>query len=133
MAYTSPPTLPLELWDCIESHLSNADIKSLRLACKQFNNTVFLRLNRVFLSANPVNIEVFRNIASHDKFRHQVNEIIWDEARLYRGPARIAKLMRDMNCSRTRMNPIITENGLRDTTLNTESVTSYTSGVRSRG
>ncbi|KAJ5130216.1 uncharacterized protein N7515_006255 [Penicillium bovifimosum] len=85
---TSPPALPLELWGCIDSHLSNADIKSLRLTCKQFNNTVFLRLNRVFLSANPLNIEVFRNIASHDKFRHQVNEIIWDEARLQRGPKR---------------------------------------------
>ncbi|KAJ5142663.1 uncharacterized protein N7515_001450 [Penicillium bovifimosum] len=88
MAYTSPPALPRELWGYIESHLSNADIKSLRLACKQFNNAVFLRLNRVFLSANPLNIEVFRNIASHDTFRHQINEIIWDEARLSRGPAR---------------------------------------------
>ncbi|KAJ5570874.1 hypothetical protein N7535_004534 [Penicillium sp. DV-2018c] len=84
-----PPALPLELWSCIASYLSNADIKSLRLTCKQFNNTVPLRLNRVFLSANPLNIEVFRNIASHDKFRHQVNEIIWDEARLQRGPERI--------------------------------------------
>ncbi|KAJ5142712.1 uncharacterized protein N7515_001499 [Penicillium bovifimosum] len=83
MAYTNPPALPRELWGCIESHLSNADIKSLRLACKQFNNAVFLRLNRVFLSANPL------NIASHDKLRHQINEIIWDEARLYRGPARV--------------------------------------------
>ncbi|KAJ5570873.1 hypothetical protein N7535_004533 [Penicillium sp. DV-2018c] len=89
MAYTSPPALPLELWSCIASYLSNADMKSLRLTCKQFNNTVSLRLNRVFLSANPLNIEVFRNIASHDKFRHQVNEIIWDEARLHRGPERI--------------------------------------------
>ncbi|KAJ5120589.1 uncharacterized protein N7515_009977 [Penicillium bovifimosum] len=89
MAYTSPPALPLELWGCIESHLSNADIKSLRLTCKQFIHAVSLRFNRVFLSANPLNIEVFRNIASHDKYRHQVNEIIWDEARLHRGPARV--------------------------------------------
>ncbi|KAJ5124494.1 uncharacterized protein N7515_008319 [Penicillium bovifimosum] len=88
MADTSAPALPLELWSCIVSHLPNADIKSLRLTCKQFNNIVSLRLNRVFLSANPLNIDVFRNIASHDKFRHQVNEIIWDEARLHRGPAR---------------------------------------------
>ncbi|KAJ5576480.1 hypothetical protein N7535_003406 [Penicillium sp. DV-2018c] len=92
MADTSPPALPLELWSCIESHLSNTDIKSLRLTCKQFNNTVSLRLNRVFLSANPLNIEVFRNIASHDKFRHKVNEIIWDEARLQRGPPRTGTL-----------------------------------------
>ncbi|KAJ5135335.1 uncharacterized protein N7515_004613 [Penicillium bovifimosum] len=86
MAYA--PALPLELWGCIESHLSNADIKSLRLTCKQLSNIVFLRFNRVFLSANPLNIEVFRNIASHDKYRYQVNEIIWDEARLRRGPPR---------------------------------------------
>ncbi|KAJ5146237.1 uncharacterized protein N7515_000801 [Penicillium bovifimosum] len=59
---------------------------------RQFNNTVSLRLNRVFLSANPLNIEVFRNIASHDKFRHKVNAIIWDEARLHRGPARSAEI-----------------------------------------
>ncbi|KAJ5571406.1 hypothetical protein N7535_005066 [Penicillium sp. DV-2018c] len=91
MADTSSPALPLELWSCIVSHLPNADIKSLRLTCKQFNNTVSLRLNRVFLSANPLNIEVFRNIASHDKFRHEVNEIIWDEALLHRGPARSAQ------------------------------------------
>ncbi|KAJ5570780.1 hypothetical protein N7535_004440 [Penicillium sp. DV-2018c] len=63
-------------------------MKSLRLTCKQFNNTGPLRLSRVFLFANPLDIEVFCNIASHDKFRHQVNEIIWDEARLHRGPAR---------------------------------------------
>ncbi|KAJ5120587.1 uncharacterized protein N7515_009975 [Penicillium bovifimosum] len=90
MAYTSPPALPLELWGFIEAHLSNADIKSLRLTCKQFIHIVSLRFDRVFLSANPLNIEVFRNIASHDKYRHQVNEIIWDEARFHRGPARIS-------------------------------------------
>ncbi|KAJ5582087.1 hypothetical protein N7535_000707 [Penicillium sp. DV-2018c] len=84
-----PPVLPLEPWRCIGSHLSNADIKSLRLACKQFNNAVSLRFDRVFLSANPLNIEVLRNIASHDQFRHQVKELIWDEARLYRGPPRM--------------------------------------------
>ncbi|KAJ5124228.1 uncharacterized protein N7515_008053 [Penicillium bovifimosum] len=38
-----------------------------------------LRLNRVFLSANPLNIEVFRKIASHDKFRHQGHELLSDE------------------------------------------------------
>ncbi|KAJ5570838.1 hypothetical protein N7535_004498 [Penicillium sp. DV-2018c] len=85
MAYT--------LWGCIESHLSNADKNSLRLACEQFNNAVSLRPNRVFLPANPLNIVVFCNIASHNKFRHQVNEIIWDEARLYWGPLRMAQSM----------------------------------------
>ncbi|KAJ5581668.1 hypothetical protein N7535_000288 [Penicillium sp. DV-2018c] len=73
MAYASLQALPLELWGSIESHLSNADLKSLRLACKQFNNSVSLRFDRVFLSANSLKIEVFRNIASHDKFRHRVD------------------------------------------------------------
>ncbi|KAJ5566847.1 hypothetical protein N7535_006153 [Penicillium sp. DV-2018c] len=91
MSPSSPPALPLELWRCIESYLSNADIKSLRLSCKHFHNAVPLRLNRVFLCANPLYIEIFRNIASHDKFRHQVNEIIWNEALLHRVPAQIAE------------------------------------------
>lgn len=86
MAYTSLPALPFKLWGYITSHLSNTDIKSLRLVCSKFNNEVFLRLDRVFISANPLNIEVFRNIASHDKFRYLVTEIVWDEARLPRGP-----------------------------------------------
>ncbi|CAI7587980.1 unnamed protein product [Penicillium pancosmium] len=81
--------LPFELWGCIAFHLSNADIKSLRLTCTLFYNAVPLRLDRVFLSANPLNIEVFRNIASHKKFRHSVTEVIWDEARLPRGPKRL--------------------------------------------
>ncbi|KAJ5109960.1 hypothetical protein N7532_002605 [Penicillium argentinense] len=88
MAYTSLPELPPELWGYISSHLSHTDIKSFRLACSQFNNAVFLRLDRVFLSANPLNIEVFCKVASHDKLRHQVTEIIWDEACLTRGPPR---------------------------------------------
>ncbi|OQE86103.1 hypothetical protein PENNAL_c0022G07032 [Penicillium nalgiovense] len=58
----------------------------MRLASKQFSNAVELRLQRVFLSANPLNIEVFRAVADHQKFRHQVTEIIWDDARLPRGP-----------------------------------------------
>jgi hypothetical protein len=84
--------LPLELWWEITSHLPNHDIKSLRLASKQFCNAVELRLQRVFLSANPLNIEVFRAVADHKKFRHQVTEIVWDDARLSRGPRRLIRL-----------------------------------------
>lgn len=43
-------------------------------------------LSRVFLSANPLNIEVFHAVADHPKFRHQVTEIIWDEARFIAAP-----------------------------------------------
>ncbi|OGE55178.1 hypothetical protein PENARI_c005G02244 [Penicillium arizonense] len=78
--------LPLELWREITSHLPNRDIKSMRLTSKQFSNAVELRLQRVFLSANPLNIEVFLAVADHEKFRHRVTEIVWDDARLPRGP-----------------------------------------------
>jgi hypothetical protein len=79
--------LPVELWSAILSHLPNRDIKTLRLVSKQSCNSVELRLQRVFLSANPLNIKVFRAIADHEKFRHKITEIIWDDARFARGPA----------------------------------------------
>ncbi|CAG8250162.1 unnamed protein product [Penicillium salamii] len=89
MTGASPTPLPFELWELIAGHLSNADRKSLRLTCTQITNAVPLRINRGFLSANPLNIDVFRKIASHERFRQTVTEVIWDEARLSPGPPRI--------------------------------------------
>ncbi|CAG8379394.1 unnamed protein product [Penicillium salamii] len=86
MTSTGQIALPLELWQQITSYLTTRDIKSMRLAAKQFSNAVELPLQRVFLSPNPLNIAVFRAVADHEKFRHQVTEIIWDDARLARGP-----------------------------------------------
>lgn len=74
--------LPPELCMLVETHLSNRDIKSLRLVCKDYCTKYRLRLQRVFLSANPLNVHVFRSIAEHETFRHSVHEIIWDDARL---------------------------------------------------
>jgi hypothetical protein len=79
--------LPPELWYTIVSFLPNREIKSLRLVSKQLCDSVELRLQRVFLSANPLNIKVFRAIADHEKLRHQISEIIWDDARFARGPS----------------------------------------------
>ncbi|CAG8052723.1 unnamed protein product [Penicillium salamii] len=86
MTSTGQIALPLELWLQITSYLPTRDIKSMRLAGKQFSNAVELPLQRVFLSPNPLNIAVFRAVAEHERFRHQVREIIWDDARLPRGP-----------------------------------------------
>ncbi|KAL9474231.1 hypothetical protein ACSS6W_008611 [Trichoderma asperelloides] len=72
--------LPKELLDKIFLDLAGKDIKNLRLACKSFSD-IPLRLSRVFISANPIDIEVFRSIADHEAYRHGVKEIIWDEAR----------------------------------------------------
>lgn len=74
--------LPAEIATAISLHLPNRDIKSLRLTCRALCVTSQLRLDRVFLSANPLNIEVFRSIADHKVLRKQIVEIIWDDARL---------------------------------------------------
>lgn len=78
----SATTLPVELCGLVEKYLPNSDIKSLRLVCRDFSTKFQLRLTRVFLSANPLNIHVFRSIAEHETFRHGIIEIIWDDARL---------------------------------------------------
>ena len=78
--------LPVELLDLISSFLPNHDIKSLRLTCRVLGKKASLRLSRVFLSANPLNIQVFRAIADHETIRKRVTEIIWDDARLIKEP-----------------------------------------------
>jgi hypothetical protein len=80
--------VPLEILLLILSSLTNRDRKSLRLTCKVLQNTIPLCFSRVFLSLNPVDIEVFRAVADHPTFRHQVTEIIWDEARFIAAPPR---------------------------------------------
>jgi hypothetical protein len=70
----------------IRSCLTNRDLKSLRLTCKYLNDTVPLKFSRVFLSANPLDIQVFRAIADHPILRHQIDEIIWDDARFVSEP-----------------------------------------------
>lgn len=70
----------------ILSFLTNRDRKRLRLTCKVLSDVTPLRLSRVFLSANPLDIEVFHAIADHPQFRHQIKEIIWDDARFVSTP-----------------------------------------------
>lgn len=72
--------LPNEIVGAICSQLPNGDIKSLRLACRYLKDISHLRFDRVFISANPCNIEVLLAIANHEVFRHSVKEIIWDDA-----------------------------------------------------
>jgi hypothetical protein len=51
------------------------------LTCKVLGDITPLSFSRVFLSANSLDIEVFRAIADYS-FRHGITEIIWDDARL---------------------------------------------------
>lgn len=74
--------LPNEILTAIAVDLPNRDIKSLRLTCRALSAKSQLRWNRVFLSANLRNIQVFRAIADHDQIRQHIVEIVWDDARL---------------------------------------------------
>ncbi|KAI1858105.1 uncharacterized protein JN550_012861 [Neoarthrinium moseri] len=58
--------LPVEIIRQITGYLPNSDIKSLRLTCRSLSKSTVMRLQRVFLSANPRNF----------------TEIIWDDALL---------------------------------------------------
>ncbi|CAM1502670.1 Fc.00g074460.m01.CDS01 [Cosmosporella sp. VM-42] len=80
MATSHLVKLPPEILAATLSYLLNRDIKNLRLACKKFFSRARLRINRVFLSPNPRNIEVFRAIADHETWRKGIVEIIWDDA-----------------------------------------------------
>ncbi|KAF4968794.1 hypothetical protein FSARC_3821 [Fusarium sarcochroum] len=71
--------LPSELIDHITSHLPNRDIKNLRLTSISHSHSVRFRLRRVFISANPLDIKVLREIADHEEFRKDITEIIWDD------------------------------------------------------
>ncbi len=75
--------LPPEIISSISNYLVNKDIKALRLVGSSLNASVTLRFPRVFLSLHARDIEVFRAVADHP-FRHQVTEIIYDDAQLRR-------------------------------------------------
>lgn len=91
-AQTSGPKqlldLPNELLKVVAACLNNRDTKNFRLACRLIRDIARLRLDRLFLSANPRNIAVFTAVASHKEFCKQVVEIVWDDARLVEGQSR---------------------------------------------
>ncbi|CAI7678653.1 unnamed protein product [Penicillium pancosmium] len=79
-------SFPPELISSIVSFLPNKDVKSLRLTCKALGDISPFSSSRVFLSANSLNIRVFRAVADHPKFRHEIREIIWDDAQVLSAP-----------------------------------------------
>ncbi|KAM5387942.1 hypothetical protein ACJA88_001202 [Fusarium oxysporum] len=73
--------LPAEVLNQVFYQLHNIDLKTLRQTCTYIKDATHLRLNRLFLSPNFRDIEVFRAVADHETFRFQVTEIIYDDAR----------------------------------------------------
>ncbi|KAF5987036.1 hypothetical protein FCOIX_1213 [Fusarium coicis] len=73
--------LPAEVLNEVFHQLPNIDLKTLRQTCTYIKDSTHLRLNRLFLSSNLRDIEVFKAVADHETFRLQVTEIIYDDAR----------------------------------------------------
>ncbi|KAH7124602.1 hypothetical protein EDB81DRAFT_209261 [Dactylonectria macrodidyma] len=73
--------LPLEILQLILSELPNYDLKGLRATCIHLSRVVELRFSRVFLSASPRDVNVFRAVADHEQFRKNIVEIVYDDAR----------------------------------------------------
>jgi hypothetical protein len=80
--------LPEELFVVIVSLLSNKEIKQMRLANRECRDRLALRIERVYISPNTTNLEVFLAILEHPHYRPLIREIIWDDALLehYRSP-----------------------------------------------
>ncbi|RGP76870.1 hypothetical protein FLONG3_4953 [Fusarium longipes] len=78
--------LPTELYNGILAHLDKDSLDSLRATCSTLKRVIPFSINRVFVSANSLNIKVFREIADSETYRHDITEIIWDDARLSTGP-----------------------------------------------
>lgn len=74
--------LPVDVLVLFLDHLPQRDLKKVRLVCRFLHKLVQLRIPRVFLSPNRANIDAFLAICAHSVFRDQVQEIIWDDARL---------------------------------------------------
>ncbi|KAF2995070.1 hypothetical protein E8E13_002544 [Curvularia kusanoi] len=74
-------SLPVDILSLVFDHLTQRDLKKMRLVNRTLHKLVSLRITRVFLSPNRTNIDAFRGIARSD-FRTQVREIIWDDAKL---------------------------------------------------
>ncbi|ETN42870.1 uncharacterized protein HMPREF1541_02028 [Cyphellophora europaea CBS 101466] len=67
-------------WTTLIHHLSNADIKSLRLIHRAASPDLFNFLfTRIYVSAHTADLGVFRRIACHPTARHHVQELMWDD------------------------------------------------------
>ncbi|KAF5587434.1 hypothetical protein FPANT_6887 [Fusarium pseudoanthophilum] len=73
--------LPAEVLNQVLHQLPNIDLKTLRQTCTYIKDSTHLHLQRIFLSPNLRDIEVFKAVANHETFRLQVTEIIYDDAR----------------------------------------------------
>ncbi|RMZ72658.1 Cyclin-like F-box [Pyrenophora seminiperda CCB06] len=78
--------LPTELLDIVCEYVSKLDIKRLRLASKRLADSVYLRIDRVYISPNRANLDYLRTILAHPRYKGRVHEIVFDGTRLEEYP-----------------------------------------------
>jgi len=74
--------LPVELLEIVCEYISKLDIKRLRLASKHLADSVYLRIDRVFISPNRANLDYLNTILAHPRYKGRVQEIVYDSTRL---------------------------------------------------
>lgn len=78
--------LPAEILEVICQSLSKLDLKRLRLTSRELAGMVELRIDRVYISPNRANLDCLNNILNHPSYCLQVQELVWDDARLEQLP-----------------------------------------------
>lgn len=68
--------LPPEIIKIIVDQVPNSTIKNLCLTCRFYLEIVALYLNRVFISTNLRNVEVFTTITNYKVFCAKITKII---------------------------------------------------------
>ncbi|CEJ93480.1 hypothetical protein VHEMI09065 [[Torrubiella] hemipterigena] len=81
-------SLPREIHALVQSSLPPVDVKSTRLASTACSRAYRLHCQRVYLSASSRDITVLRAIADSPSYRNDVEELVWDDARLVTKPRR---------------------------------------------
>ena len=78
--------LPAEILEIVCEYISKLDIKRLRLANKRLADSVYLRIDRVYISPNRANLDYLHIILAHPRYKGRVHEIVFDGTRLEEYP-----------------------------------------------
>lgn len=99
-------TIPVEISKLIELHLSNKQIKQLRLVSKELKSRVKLSIRRVFISLHEVLLRAASDTIRHEQFREDIEEIVWDSTQ-YQYPGEHESAFFEQRPTQSRMDQII--------------------------
>ncbi len=87
------PKLPPEVVVLIFSYLQKAELKPLRFVGREFNDLIIPFLfDKVYISPQYLNLEVFRNISRNPHLAKHVRELIYDATMFTLGTDKVSYL-----------------------------------------